>query len=162
MSLNTYERTMLRTVAEHGWQCTKVFDPDGNQPDLAYSVGLWESICAPELIVFGLDIDLMHEMLWVIYRRLKSGVLLSDGARWPGVLEGFECVSRPVHPSQLKIEYFNSALWYREYQTGDRMLQAYQIFWPGAENGLFPWEAGAETVRELQPLLYLPNERGLA
>lgn len=42
-------------------------------------------------------------------------------------------------------------------------LQAYQVFWPGAVQGLFPWESECvDEVRELQPLLYLPRVTGLA
>jgi hypothetical protein len=161
--LRDYEQSIIDNVARYGWQCTKVFDPDGTEPGFAYSIGFWETLCAPELIMFGLDVEMMHELLWLMYHQLKEGAQLADGARWPGLLEGFDCISRPVHPSQLKIDYFNSALWYRHHRTGSEALHAYQIFWPSAVDGLFPWEAGADAgVRDAQPLLYLPDEHGLA
>ena len=161
--LTDYEQGIIDHVAEHGWHCTNVFDPTERVPNFSYSIGLWETLCTSELIVFGLDLELMHKLLWAMYRQLKAGAQLANGARWSGLLGGFDCISRPVHPSQIKDEYFNSALWYRERRAGDSNLSAYQIFWPGAVDGLFPWEKGAaDIVRELQPSLYLPDQAGLA
>ena len=163
MSLNDYERTIVDNVAKYGWHCSHVFDPDRNQPDFSYTVGLWETLCVPELIVIGLGRELMHSMLWEMYRQLKAGAQLADGARWSGLIEGFECVSRKVHPTQIGSDYFNSARWYHRFRSGGGALEAYQIFWPGAQQGLFPWEAGCVAdVREWQPPLYLPDEQGLA
>jgi hypothetical protein len=161
--LTEYEQSIVNNVARYGWQCTSVFDPDGGLPSFSYSIGLWETLCAPELIVFGLDTRLMQEMLWRMYDQLKEGAQLADHARWSGLIEGFDCISRPVHQSQVKTDYFNSALWYRKQRTGDSAISAFQIFWPGAVDGLFPWEKGAaDIVRDLQPTLYLPDEPGNA
>src|SRR5687768_12916260 len=125
------------------------------EPSFAYTVGFWETLCAPELIIFGLDFELTHQMLWTMFDKLKAGAILTDGARWSGLIEGFDCISRPVHPSRVEIAYLNSAMWYRGYRTGDEAVDAYQLFWPGAEQGLFPWEPGCdELVRADQPLLY--------
>ena len=42
-------------------------------------------------------------------------------------------------------------------------MRAYQLFWPGAEQGLFPWEKGCvQFVRDCQPSLYLPRVVGIA
>ena len=65
--------------------------------------------------------------------------------------------------SQLR-NNFGIALWYEHYRQRDPgMLLAYQLFWPGLQQGLFPWDADCvEDVREYQPALYLPREVGLA
>ncbi len=163
MALSDYEQRLVDKVAEVGWFCVSVH-AHGDAPGFAYSVGFAETLKSPECIIFGLPSKLMHSMLWSVFDQLKAGGALQDGHRWSGLLQGFDCVSRPVHPTQVTRERFNSALWY----WGDpakrgKSLEAYQIFWPGAVSGAFPWEAGCDQVlRDLQPLLYLPNAVGLA
>jgi hypothetical protein len=101
----------------------------------------------------------MHEMLWNVFRQIRDGAKPGDGVRWRGLLEGFDCVGRKVHPSNILRTWFNSAMWLWDGQ-GDGLvpMEAYQLVWPGAGNGLFPWDAGCnDIVRETQPPLYLPN-----
>jgi hypothetical protein len=163
MPLSEYEQNLIDNVARYGWHCTIVGAGDRGEPGFAYTVGLWETHCTPELIVFGLGNRLMHAMLSEMVRQLEGGKPLSDGARWSTLLEGFDCVTRPVHPTQRVPQYLNSALWYRGYRTGDEDIDAYQVFWPGAEQGLFPWERGCDPfVRDCQPQLYLTTETGRA
>jgi hypothetical protein len=163
MPLDDYEQSIIDNIEQHGWYCVMV--TDGN-PDtsFAYSVGFWKTLDSPECIVFGQPADLMHSMLWRVFRQIKGGAVLADGTRWSNLIEGFDCISRPVHPEQMKREHFNSALWYwgDPAERGDT-LKAYQLFWPGARDGLFSWESGcSQIVREVQPTLYLPRQVGLA
>ena len=156
--MTDYERAIERNVAEHGWHCTTVIDPDGVSPDFAYSVGFRETLGMPELIVFGLSSELMHAMLWNAFRDLQAGKEIKDGDRWSGLLARFDCVARAVHPTNLTREYFNSALWYHGDPSIHGPLLAFQIVWPGAEDGLFPWDTGSDPfVCEIQPPLYLPG-----
>ena len=162
-TLSDYEKEIIEKVAEHGWFCVSVFGGQG--PEFSYTVGFWETLESPELIVFGQPLKLMHAMLWGAFRHIKSGKThIGDGQRWSGLIDGFDCISRPVHESQIVREHFNSAIWYHSYTGGDgRPLAAFQIFWPGVTSRLFPWEKGcSDAVRELQPLLYLPRAHGVA
>jgi hypothetical protein len=156
--MNKYERDILDNIEKHGWFCTCVFDPDGKEPGFAYSVGFTQTLGAPECIIFGLSQKMMHSMLWTIFRQIKAGKSLEDGSRWSGLLEGFDCISRRVDPTNVKREYLNSAMWYWTQSGKEGLVPAYQIIWPGSQDGLFPWEEGsADTVREYQPPLYLPS-----
>jgi Domain of unknown function (DUF4262) len=162
--LDDYEQKIIDNVAEHGWHCVAVGAGD-DDPSFAYSVGLWETLKTPELITFGLPLKLMHSMLWSAFRQIKSGqTSVADGVRWSNLIDGHDCISRPVHRSQIQREFFNSAMWYRRHRAGERCkINAYQLFWPGKSNGLFPWERGcADIVSESQPQLYLPRKTGLA
>lgn len=155
MPLHGYELRLLENVERHGWQCLSVGGSE-DQPPFSYSIGFWETLCTPELIVFGLDPDLSYQMLSLMFEELRGGATLADGARWP-LLAGHDCVSRRVEPSRITRDHFNSALWYREHRSGDRGLEAFQLFWPEAQSGLFPWEKGCgEAVRALQPRLDQP------
>ena len=163
-SLSEHEQEILDNVVEHGWHCVAVFG-EGERPGFAYSVGFIDTLKCPEFIVFGLDTKLMHGMLWSVFRQVRDGKAMpGEGQRWCALIEGYDCISRAVHPSQIEPEYFNSALWYWWYSGREReSVCAYQLFWPGREQGLFPWESGCnQIVRDYQPALYLPDETGLA
>lgn len=160
--LDAADQELVDNVQEHGFHSMGVH-ADTEVPGFRYSIGFWETLGSPEVIIFGLDLKLMHNMLWEMFRQIKSGARLADGARWSELIEGFDCISRPVHPSQMR-EHFGYALWYRRYRKQNvQDLQAYQLFWPGRQQGLYPWDPDCvQEVRDHQPTLYLPREIGLA
>ena len=163
MALNDYEKRLIDQIAEYGWFCLTVAGGEEGEPQFSYTIGLWETLGTPELIVFGLESKLSYWMLADMIDRLKAGERLVDGARISGLLVDHDCVARAVHPSQIRVKYLNSAIWYRRFRTGDEAVEAFQLFWPGVPDGLFPWESGCDAVvREKQPLLFLPDEQGIA
>lgn len=98
-------------------------------------------------------------MLWEVFRQIEAGMGAVDGNRWSGLLEGFDCISRAVHPDNIVREYLNSAIWYWRRSGNDGLPPVYQIIWPGAQDGLFPWDSGcSEIVKDLQPPLWEPAE----
>ncbi|HVJ02412.1 MAG TPA: DUF4262 domain-containing protein [Sphingomonas sp.] len=153
--LNDYEQSIVRHVRESGCHINIVSDPDGSEPPFAYSVGFPETIGQPEVIVFGLGSRLMANMINETLSQCRSGLVLAEGARVGGLLDGFDCVLRAVTPENIMPDYFNSALWYQRRRTGERLDAAFQIVWPGYHDGLFPWEEGVDpSVPESQPALY--------
>jgi hypothetical protein len=49
-------------------------------------------------------------------------------------------------------------LWYYRYRGKLDQFKAFQIFWPGKLDGLFPWDDGVDaSVMAVQPLLYFPK-----
>lgn len=151
-----YEKNLVATVEKHGWYCTGVFDPDGEESDFSYSTGFATTLNAPEFIVFGLDTSLMHAMLWEVFRQIQAGAIPHDGKRWQNVLDGYDCISRKVQAPNVHDEYTVSAQWYWN-DTGHKdPLEVYQLVWPGAAQNLFPWDKGcAQTVIDCQPPLWL-------
>jgi hypothetical protein len=153
--VSEYEAEIERNVSQHGWHCVAV-GGEADSIDFAYSVGFTETLGAPELIVFGLDFELMHGMLWAAFRQIEAGKAVRDGERWSGLLASADCILKPVDPTNIERQYFNSAIWYHGDPERNGLLQAFQIVWPGAEDGLFPWDADCDPlVRESQPPLYL-------
>jgi len=157
VSLDPEDQRIVDDVEEFGFHSLGVLN-DGDHPEFCYSVGFWETLRSPEVIVFGLPLDLMHRMLWGMFRQIKAGKTLSDGARWSDLIEGYDCISRPVHSSQFTL-YIGSALWYRRLRAGNSQgLRAYQLFWPSKNQELYPWQDGCDqNVRDRQPALYLPR-----
>ena len=159
--LDAADQKIVDNVAKYGWHGVYVPEDDEG-PGFSFSVGFWETLAAPEVIVFSLHREVMHNMLWEMFRRIRSGKVLIDHAPWSGLIDGFDCVSRPVHGSQTA-GYLGTAIWYQRYRTGEDNLSAFQLFWPGKMQGLYPWDAGCDdAVRRYQPTLYLPKEQGIA
>ncbi|MFN4097896.1 MAG: DUF4262 domain-containing protein [Sphingomonas sp.] len=153
--LDTFEQGILSNVEKHGCQVNCIFDPDGSEPSFCYSIGFADTVGQPEVIVFGLDQAVMNFMVNETLRQCRAGLALADGVRVSGLLGGFDCVVREVSPENLVIDYFNSAMWFHRYRTGRDMERAVQIVWPGAVDGLFPWDDGsAQIVIDSQPALY--------
>jgi hypothetical protein len=154
-ALNDYERTLVANVREHGCQVVSVFDPEGKTPPFSYSVGFWETVGEPEVIIFGLNGDMGHFAVNEVLRQCRAGLALVDGQLIEGLLEEYDviCMARAVDPRSLTPEYFNSALWYHRYRTGDALRVAVQLVWP--DEGIWPWEQGATAeFLEEQPVLY--------
>jgi hypothetical protein len=155
MVLEPYFQKMVDGIAEHGWYAISVM-ADEKGPGFTYSIGFWETLSVPDVIIFGLPSKLMHNMLWEVFLQVQVGRKLEDGARWANLIEGFDCISRPVHKTQIP-DFMLSSMWYKEYPTGSDEIEAFQMFWPGKNDGLFPWESDCpQIVQDHQPGLYLP------
>jgi len=143
-------------VREHGHVAMQIEDPDGYEPDFTYSIGFPVSVDHPEVIVFGLPTELREHMIHALYAMMsQEGLKLADGMRVGGLLGGFDCVAREVIDPDAIAEHFCTAIGYHESQHGKTIDRAFQIVWPSAENGLFPWDDGcAEGVIDNQPALY--------
>ena len=109
----------------------------------------------PEIIVFGLPQEMMHKFVNEMRRRCADGLVLRDGIRVSGLLQGHDCILRQVTNTQTIVDHFGVALWYHWTQRSVALEAAYQIVWPSAATGLYPWDEGcAENVIALQPALY--------
>jgi len=154
--LTEYEKKVLSNVDEFGCHVTYVFDSDGDDPDFAYSTGFTRSLGQGEVITFGLPRDVMLFMINQTMRECRKGLVLEDWERISGLLEGFEVVARKVRPESIERGYFNSAMWFHHLNSGGDLTVAYQLVWPGALDGLYPWDDDcSELVIERQPALYL-------
>jgi hypothetical protein len=164
MTLTDYEQRILDDIAKYGWFCLTVGRDGDRTPSFSYSVGFEDSLSCAEFIVFGLPFGLMQSMLWRVFEQIRDGIKPEEGRRWSNVIDGYDCISRAVHPSQIVREYFNCALWYRSHMGRSRdSARAFQLFWPGVNDKRFPWENDCvQIVRDHQPLLYLPRHVGLA
>lgn len=112
--LDASDKKLIANVKKCGFHSQHVFE-DADGPAFQYSIGFSDTLKSLEIIVFGLERELMHNMLWEMFRQIKAGSSLSEGARWGGLLGGH----------------------HRRRDPG--LLLAYQLFWPGTQQGLFPW-----------------------
>jgi hypothetical protein len=114
---------------------------------------LIETLNHPEIIMFGLERDLMHGVMWIMVREIRAGRRIEEPALYGGLLDGYACAIRPVHASR-HVEFLGYGMWYMRTIGRSDQLRAVQLFWP-SKSGPFPWEEGCpKIVADLQPLLY--------
>jgi hypothetical protein len=138
-ALNEHEQWMVANVEEHGCAIISVFDPDHEIPDFAYSIGFPESLEQGDVLISGLDLDMMKRLINDAYALCRDGFRLADFARTSELFSSVDCVVREIAKEHLRGEYMTSALWYAESIQGEPFKSAYQLVWPD-KAGLFPWE----------------------
>jgi len=154
-ALDPQEQKCLDDVARFGCHILKVFDDKGEAESFAYSVGFPVSVEQPEVLVYGLPPELMASMIRQVRQQCSEGLVLADGARIGNLLEGHDCIARSCRSRKAIEEHLGWAIWYHRTQRSEEVNEFYQIVWPGAVNGLFPWGPGASPdVIDAQPALY--------
>lgn len=149
------EQQLLKAIDQIGFRVTSVYDDKDSTPGFAYSTGFPDLLGQPEVIVFGLPVQGMAIMIGELSALCRDGLRMTDGLQVAGLLQNHVCTLRSVTPENIVGDYFHFAMWYQQRQTGTPMTEAFQIVWPGAKTGLFPWDAGcSDEVRVLQPALY--------
>ena len=153
--LDIHEQRVLDNIRDHGCQVQFVFDPEGQSPEFCYSIGFPTSVAQPEVLVCGLPREHMHWMVNEMRRQCADGLVLADWGRVDDLIEGFECVLRRVTDARAIKDHFGWAIWYHRSQLHFEMDEAYQIVWPDAQGGRFPWDLGChQSVIDSQPALY--------
>ncbi len=156
-ALTEFEQSILDNVEQYGCHLNGVFDPDGRDPDFSYSTGFTSSVDQPEVIIFGLELNLMQALLNDTLELCRQGFDITENARTDALIEGYSCVFRRVLPEWIVPEFWSSAIWYNcDYLSGE-FDQAVQLVWPD-ESNRFPWEKGVSAgYVEAQPALYEPR-----
>jgi hypothetical protein len=157
-ALSEAEKTIVGNVRQYGCHVMSVFDPEEVEPSFSYSVGFWESVGQPEVIIVGLSPEMGSFAVNETLRQCQGGLQLFDGERVHDLFEDFDviCVARRVDHRYLVPDYFNSAIWYHSFRTGKPLQEAMQLVW--AYDGCYPWDEGAPPeLLEDQPLLYSEN-----
>jgi hypothetical protein len=162
-SFSDYERTLLKRIKKHGWTAVGVGPGDAVSP-FTYTIGFWETLGSPDIVIAGIDPEPANMILWEAFRRIKGGELKpGEKEAWSGWLQNGDYVWRQVHPSQWTHDNFGSGFWYSETHANGRQLPppAFQLVSPDFA-GVLPWEAGYnEAIRGQQYAFYEPpREQG--
>jgi hypothetical protein len=148
LGLSDPDRELLRRLESHGWYVIKVGAGDA-EPAFAYSLGLYERFRHPELILFGLDLDIMHQLINDAGEQIRKGHQYEDGQLYNDLLNDYPCAFRLVSR-----EKYGSHLTYTQWFYNGSDFPALQMVWPD-RNSCFPWESTFdERCRQDQPALY--------
>jgi hypothetical protein len=141
------ERKVIDDIAEYGWHCVGIH-AEGDDGPYAFTVGLFQTLGHPELLIYGLSQKTAHQILTIAANAAKAGRPLDMSASTDELLDGSECCFVEV-PKSAYYEHVGYARWY--YQGNDFPL--YQIVWP-SRDGHFPWHPDATPeFRTTQPVL---------
>lgn len=145
--LDAAERKALQDIAEYGWHAVHV-GPDPGDPTIwTYTLGLPTTWGHPEIILFGLSMDVAHTLLWNLVDEIKLGVTFYDGDRavvFPA--GGYEAAFLDVDAKWFS-PFMGWAQWYHE----GGHFSAVQCAWPDKDHHL-PWDQQYRDPRS-QPLL---------
>lgn len=118
-------------------------------PSFAYSIGLYEKFEHPEIICFGLNIDMMGNLINEVAAMIKQGSKIQTDVSYPDFLENVDVKFIPVSKSFYG-NYFGYGTRYYKDSTD---FSALQLVWPDKENS-FPWDEGFNPDWKFkQPLL---------
>lgn len=131
------EAFIERCVESPGWSVQLV--PAGeDEPAFAYTIGLFHSFDQPELLIVGLELELMQVLLNSLAQRMKEGELFSAGTRVEGVIVGAPVRLRAVRGKKT----FRESLGYARWFYGKKTFPVLQVLWPD-RRGRFPGQRGA-------------------
>jgi hypothetical protein len=142
------EQKVLDDVAQHGWHVMKVLE-QSNSPGWAYSIGLYRTFNHPEIIVFGLNFDLMHSIINSVGNDVRSGKRCEDNRQYSELIEAYSCMFKTVN-----LVWYYPFLAYANWFYKGMDYPALQCIWPDKKS-LYPWEAGFNPAwLPAQPLLF--------
>jgi Domain of unknown function (DUF4262) len=150
-NLDQHEKFILNAIARTGWSVNAVSD---HHPPFAYSVGFMHSFDHPEVIIFGMQRELVSKILNGIARMIRGGRRFEEPGLYEDLLANCACkfvsVLRDHHPT-----YLGYAMWHRRYDGKIGTLRVMQCLWPDKMSGKFPDENGCHIeVIKRQPLLH--------
>jgi hypothetical protein len=176
--LAAYMSWVASTVGEHGWAISGRHG-DQTTPPWAYSVGMWLSCQAPELVVCGLPVEIAAAVISAIGTRIADGAQYGPGdvlddvfpsgaprARMAGARTGRGVVPQgdrstallTFRPVEVDWRAATALLAISDTFYGMVRPPYLQVVWSDGA-GRFPWEPGFHAgFDRLQPLLWLPRD----
>ncbi len=146
--LDDSDRKLLHDVEDVGWHVVLI-PPEEGKPGWAFSIGLFHSFGHPEVVVFGLPLELLGAVVNGVGEEVQAGKRFEAGQEHPDILEGVRCAFRPVDEGWYR-PFLGYARWF--YQGSE--FPALQCLWPDKKQR-FPWEPEFnEGWRWAQPLLH--------
>lgn len=132
--LDHSERNFVSKVREFGWFSTHVFPEDG-QPGFSFSTGFWVNTGYPELILFGLKRETMHDILDAVHRDLKAGMRPPIGVANP------DLCTLPTMLFPVDKAHYAEHLGWSSWFYGNDDFPCLQLVWSDRA-GLFPGQPG--------------------
>lgn len=159
-NLDPRQKAILENIGQFGLSVMHVAAEDPRRPSYSFSVGFEHSLGQPEVLVYGLDKNLAQSMINEVFRQCKEeGLGLADGQVIGNLIEGYDCVARPIEDPRGRAAHFGYAMWFQRHSGGAELKRAMQIVWPDPKTRAFPWQDGCGAdVRGWQVQLYPAGE----
>jgi hypothetical protein len=143
----TPDEKVKADVEEFGWHVIKA-EEDASGPGFAFTIGLTHNFGRPELIVFGLPPDVMHQILNLAGDNIRACTeKFESGMKTTELLEGYAWAFIEF-PKSSYHDFLGYAIWFYKGEEFDVL----QCVWPD-KAGRFPWEAGVlDEFKKNQPV----------
>lgn len=142
------EQKILDDVASYGWHVMKVLDSE-DSPGWAYTIGLQKNFNHPQIIMFGLDHDVMHAILNDAGEQIRSGDVFATDRKYPNLIENYSCVFKRVKP-----DWYDPFLGFASWFYDEVDYSVLQCFWPD-NTGAYPWDRDfSPALKGNQPWLF--------
>lgn len=123
-------------IEDYGWHCCYVFDLEGVKPEFSYTIGFEKTFNHPEIIVFGLDRNVAHQILSDIACDIADGVKLQTDIKLSNVIGGdYQVMFKEVDDNAFD-KYLGQAV-----DFYNRQFKAWALLWPD-KNKVLPIEEG--------------------
>ena len=123
MALDEHERKVVADIERVGWSLICI-PGDDEGPGFVYSVGMMHTLGHPEIIMFGLDINLMGSVINGMGKEVRGGRRFDEPGLYEGLLERYACKCIAVDERQHE-EYLGAAMWHRRHAGKVETLQAF-------------------------------------
>ena len=141
------ERQIISNIEQHGWSISGVMG-EGGLPSWAHTIGLWHTHDHPEIIAFGLEMELVESVITIAATRVKEGTDFEAGEMNEDLLENHEVAFRDVND-----RWQSPLMGYASGFYDGEDFPALQLFLPTNE-GLFPWDDEfPDEIQFVQPIL---------
>jgi len=128
------ENNILENVEKYGFHIA-LLSEDGYLPSFAYTIGLFKNYNHPEIIIFGLNIELMGRLLNEVGNVIKNGNSITLNKNYSDYLNDY-----PIQFLKVKREHYPDYLGYCGWFYKNSFdFPTYQMVWPD-KKGLYPWE----------------------
>jgi hypothetical protein len=124
---------LLADVKDYGWHVVKILDRD-ESPGWAFSIGLHKNFAHPEIIVFGLDLDVAHSIINTIGDNIKAGLKFKIDGEYKDLVDTYACTFKPVNP-----KWYDAFLGYANWFYDGIDYPVLQCIWPDKDHH-YPWE----------------------
>lgn len=142
------EARVRNDIDQHGWHIVLI-PPEEPAPGWAHTIGLFERFEHPELLTFGIDLQVLAGLLNHLGAAIHRGARFGAGDEPVGLLERGALAFRDIRPKWQEL-FLGNAAWH--YKRPD--VPALQCFWPDP-GGHLPWQPECDAAwRGDQPLLY--------
>lgn len=145
--LSNSDKKLLDDVEKYGWHVVKVVG-DETGPGFGYSIGLFKTYGHPEVIVIGLNLDLIHSIINGIGEDLREEKIYQAGRFYSDLIEGYDCYFATVD-----VKYYHDYVGYARWFYKGNNFQLLQCIYPTKKN-VYPWQDDwPEEISNLQPVL---------
>jgi len=147
-NLDDSDRKLLSDIDRVGWHVVMIPEEDGT-PGWSFSVGLFKTFNHPEVVVFGLPLELSGEVINGIGADIQKGKVFESGQEYPEILEGVLCTFRPVVQ-----RWYRPFLGYAGWYYRGPKFPVLQCIWPDKQQH-YPWHPKFKKAwLGAQPLLF--------